>query len=602
MIFHTFRNWGKLVSAFDNSMSTLELIKCLRKMLDEVHENEVELNEKLNNLITFIEKDGLEKYVVEELIRMEESGELAGIINEQIFAELNSKIDGTLTDVNNQIEDLKSEIDDRVNDGLEKLDDELDSHGLSIIKNKDLVTDGDWSLAIQKTIDEASLTSNTVIIPSGTYTIKQSIILKGGVHLKGVGFSSVLRLADNANIDYMIKTEYRMDSYTYNVMISDLTLDGNRSKNQSRAVGGILIVNGWQSDTSRVKILDVSGDGYTILGRGNSSSFGASTNFLRDSIIVYNDGRGVRVDAEQTPSGGYSLQGDFHCINNDIGSNGLSGVELRRGDANAIRNTVCWMNGQKLQGNLNMVGVAIYPESNINEITDNNLEGNKGAGAFIQSNFNSIIGNRIFANSQEQDYLHYGVNIFEGKGNIIATNKILSGVGVAGQSKGIYNNGTFTEIYNNNIRWNNYGEVNYNYQPVFNTPLAEASVNDNQSYIFTKARAELDSNFVSNALGSEVLFNNRVDSFNELDGTKFYPKFGGFYNASGVIFTNVASATQTTIRVLGVTVFNGLLPAGDFTINFNVNTKMNFGEVRTMVETVGSFNVLSPTNINIKRG
>src|SRR5690606_29916880 len=105
----------------------------------------------------------------------------------------------------------------------EKVQNEFNSRGYNILWNSNLALEDDWSPAIQASIDYvASNGGGTVFIPEGTFYIKSKIILKENVTLAGMSYNSIIKLADNTEIDYMLETQLIEDRYVYNINIHDL--------------------------------------------------------------------------------------------------------------------------------------------------------------------------------------------------------------------------------------------------------------------------------------------------------------------------------------------------------------------------------------------
>lgn len=413
-------------------------------------------------------------------------------------------------------------------DNFNKIDDEFHSRGYNILWNALLVKDGDWTPAIQTAIDHvASLGGGTVFIPEGIWQIKSKIVLKENVTLAGKSFKSVLRLADNTEIDWMIETELILDRYVYNIEIRDLCLDGNRLNGAKS--GGIIAYNTWQGRFERLKIVDIGGTAFMSYGKGH----GASTNWLRDSIITYNDGYGVVVDAERDENDNLiALNGDFHIYNCDIGVNGYTGIVFYP-SACTIRDSVVWMNGQKLV-DFEAGGIKTMKTATHVEITNCNVEGNKQNGIDIFGSHNMISGCRVFANSQQSDWDYYGIAIHDtAKGTDISGTKVLSGVGIKGQQRSIYNAGKFTNIRNNDLVFMDNGNFKLDIDPVEYTSEAFTTMNYDYNHILTDLEYTLNSSIKTNAGTVQTLkFNKRVvDSFVEYNAEtgKFKPMFTGYY-------------------------------------------------------------------------
>jgi len=78
---------------------------------------------------------------------------------------------------------------------------------------------------IQEAIDSLLAEGGEVYLPEGTYIITAPITLPSNITLCGAGKSTILRCADNTDINIL----YAIDKT--NITIKDLTLDGNKANN-----------------------------------------------------------------------------------------------------------------------------------------------------------------------------------------------------------------------------------------------------------------------------------------------------------------------------------------------------------------------------------
>ena len=443
----------------------------------------------------------------------------------------------------------------------EKVQNEFNSRGYNVLWNASLALDGDWAPAIQASIDYvAAKGGGTVFIPEATFYIKSKIILKENVTLAGMSYKSIIKLADNTEIDYMLETQLIEDRYVYNINIHDLCFDGNRLNGAKS--NGIMVYNTWQGNFEHLKLIDIGGTAFTLYGKGH----GASTNWLKNSIITYNEGYGVLVDADKDENGNLlALNGDFHIDGCDIGMNGYSGVVFYP-SACSIKNSVVWMNGQK-QINNNACGIQTKSTADLIEIKNCQIEGNKQNGIEIYGSHNNIVGNRIFANSQQEDWGYYGVAVnYTAKGTNIKDNKILSGVDVAGLQRSIYNGGTYTDIKDNDLIFMHHGDVKLDIDPVEYTDIAFTTMNYDYNHITTDIEYGLSQAFTTTGGTIEVLkFDARLrDSFleyNTVDGT-FKPRFTGYYVFTFNVFLVPTTETDVQIFVDGKTLFKEYIDKG----------------------------------------
>lgn len=523
--------WEQYWTRYPQGYTIMEALINWVSQVNEMSDNINDWNAYLDEFVTTWDKD-LQAQVANLISEWREDGTLDHIINHNIFNELN-----------------------------ERMQNEFDSRGYNILRKASLALDDDWTPAIQASIDYvASVGGGTVFIPEGTYYIKSKIILKENVTLAGMAYNSIIKLADNTEIDYMLETQLIEDRYVHNINIRDLCFDGNRLKGGKS--NGIMVYNTWQGNFERLKLIDIGGTAFTLYGKAH----GASTNWLKNSIITYNDGYGVLVDAEKDGDGNLiALNGDFHIDGCDIGMNGLAGVVFVP-SACTIKNSVVWMNGQK-QVNNNACGILTKKTADLAEIKNCQIEGNKQNGIEIYGRHNNIVGNRIFANSQQQDMTYHGIVVKPGaRGTNIKDNKILSGIGIAGQQRSIYNAGTYTDIKDNDLAFMFLGDYALEIDPVEYTDTAFPSMNFDYSHIMTDIEYQLGQPFTTTPGTMEVLkFNARVkDSFleyNTING-KFKPWFTGYYVFTFNLFLIPTTETDVQVIVDGKTLFKEYIDNG----------------------------------------
>jgi Right handed beta helix region len=98
-----------------------------------------------------------------------------------------------------------------------------------------LISPDATGLEIQNALDSLPGSGGTVILPAGNFEISQPIVLRRDHQtLRGAGVETVLRLADDANCPVIILGEpvNNPKQIVENVCVSDLFIDGNRSKQQ----------------------------------------------------------------------------------------------------------------------------------------------------------------------------------------------------------------------------------------------------------------------------------------------------------------------------------------------------------------------------------
>lgn len=208
--------WAPILSAYKESMTVLEMVQCLKRMADELHCNEVELNEKMNRLIEWIEKDGMEQYVIEEIRRMYKSGELATIINEEIFGALNAKIDKQYTELFAKVDKVKAT--------LERMQLVVTDYG---VKGDGLTND---TKAIQDLLNLAGPGKQLdLFFPAGTYNLYDMLRLKRNTTIKASPNAVFKRKGDYGSM--IINGQPGENYYAYegngNIRIEGGIWDGN---------------------------------------------------------------------------------------------------------------------------------------------------------------------------------------------------------------------------------------------------------------------------------------------------------------------------------------------------------------------------------------
>lgn len=94
---------------------------------------------------------------------------------------------------------------------------------------------------IQNAINDLPPEGGQVFIQAGTYTCKAPIIIdRDNIELHGEGPATLLRLADGANVPMLIlgQTIPVPTATRHNIVVADLTIDGNRQKQTFECSGG----------------------------------------------------------------------------------------------------------------------------------------------------------------------------------------------------------------------------------------------------------------------------------------------------------------------------------------------------------------------------
>lgn len=548
-----------LPTAFDEGMTLLEKVNKIIVSLNQMGKLSNDVFDQWNQVMEWVTSDGLDSSVNDKINAMVTDGTLATVINETLFNDLSDRLTTDEANWNSigtnfgNITDLKQPNGTTI---TSKIQDEFADRGTSITWYKDLVTDpDDWSPAFQQAINDVNAVGGgTVWIPAGTFKIKNKITMKRWVRLQGVNNAvSVVQCADGTTLDYMFDNEIIYQNYSSGIQYKDFAISGNRSKSST---GGIIAYNTWQGEFRNLRMYDIHGDALVIYGKSTDPTYGASTNWIKDCWINYNDGYGIRVDVDKDSNGNATaLNGDVHITGCDIGMNGNAGIYIGFASANTIRDTVTWMNGQN-KNEANMFGILLDHGADLTEITGCNIEGTQGHGIYIKSSYTTVEGCRIFNNSEKQGYSYYGIYIYDGTGANILGNKW------NGQQQGIYNNGTYTNIRNNDFRWNNGAfSPDLDYDFVVSSTVAAVSLNCDYAHVLTNLSYQAGANNITLGFGSNnlVFTSSLGDSWSEYSATDGYfrPKMSGYYVFNATLYVQTPVLDNMTLSVNGINYFEG---------------------------------------------
>ena len=103
------------------------------------------------------------------------------------------------------------------------------------IRGKETRNASDYS-SIQDAIYSLPPNGGTVLIPAGTYIISTPIIVPSKVTLVGEGFSTILKLASEANTDVIVNM-HPYDWVDEDITIANLQIDGNKEEQTGPASG-----------------------------------------------------------------------------------------------------------------------------------------------------------------------------------------------------------------------------------------------------------------------------------------------------------------------------------------------------------------------------
>ncbi|KAM3113967.1 right-handed parallel beta-helix repeat-containing protein [Phormidesmis sp. 146-33] len=238
----------------------------------------------------------------------------------------------------------------------------------------------------------------TIVLMEGTYNISDNVeVLYDNVVLTGVGWKSVLRLVDNAQLEdagllrsaYHTEAENQVKTFFSNQHFRHLSLDGNKD-------GGTSYQNsyanfGTYADSSFV---DIRAHDFPHYGFDPHENSAAGVPTVRLSMVGnladHNGVDGLTIDN--------CLDSTF--THNILDANGRHGINIvTAAKNNSVRDNVVTNNG----GN----GITIQPgtetsrTSDANSIVNNVIRGNKLSGILVQLAANTKVeGNTIVGNAQ----------------------------------------------------------------------------------------------------------------------------------------------------------------------------------------------------------
>jgi len=303
----------------------------------------------------------------------------------------------------------------------------------------DIISSGTAGTDDASVINDAisSLTDDgIVLLLEKTFTLSSSIIPKSNIWLRGVGFATVLKIADGANCHAIMLTDVS------NVILSGFLIDGNKA-NQTVDVHGIRIYADTQDNENiilgKIMVKDVKGHGIVLTGSGSHYNL----NCIAGKIIALdNDDYGI--------SYYYVKQG--HMFNIFAKGNTEGGVQAKYGEEININNIRSYNNGQGLA-----IGATDNPITGVN-ISNCHLNSNSSNGLVIFSQTTDCQVSNVTAKNNEK----YGIrNEADGVKMINCT---CNNNGSSGSYDGIIlldasNNKVINCTCNNNTR---YGTYSYN--------------------------------------------------------------------------------------------------------------------------------------------
>ena len=317
----------------------------------------------------------------------------------------------------------------------------------------------------------AAAGKGTVLLLPGLYNISSNIFVKSNITLKGSGWNTRLRLADNVpfTLAGIIRAQgnssQSSDIDVINVKIQDFQLDGNRD-NQS-----------------------IKSDKYGVYGAFTDSTF--------ENLYVRNTPSYGFDPHENSRTGAATRR--LTMRNNIVENAGLDGITLDKTLDSTIENNLAISNvrhgfnlvteseNTQLNGNLSYGnggnGITVQTGSRKLRLLNNEISSNLGNGIYVpEEGMNTIQSNALLSNGK------YGIAIRRSSGNIITDNLVADSSQQQNDRYGeieLYDDGltysTFNRVQNNTIRSSQLNRSRYS--------IREKSVGD-------------DNNIVTNNLGT----------------------------------------------------------------------------------------------------
>jgi parallel beta-helix repeat protein len=265
----------------------------------------------------------------------------------------------------------------------------------------------------------------TVVLLPGVFNISDNILLRSNVTLKGSGWRTKIRLADQATLSNagMIRTQgpttKSSDVEIYNARVADVQVDGNKERQASKK--NKYGIYGIYANSSLENIYVRNTSSYGFDPHENSLNGTPTSNLIIRNNIV--DGAGLD---------GFTLDKVVDSIVEDNLSvnNARHGFNVVTESSNTIiRNNVAIKNGsngitvQSSSGNLSILnnyiglnqnnGIYVVGEGG-NRIEGNLIERNGRYGiALLSSSGNQILKNSVFNNSQSKNAGYTEIELFD---------------------------------------------------------------------------------------------------------------------------------------------------------------------------------------------
>jgi hypothetical protein len=248
----------------------------------------------------------------------------------------------------------------------------------------DLVTDNDWTLAINKCIEDASSSKGTIILEQGkTYNIGKDspIVLKNNIKIDGNDcilncLESYTDVLGNDASTIMLST-----SQCNNITIKDFTINGNVSKRKDNSILSGINIGGSNNIIKNIKILDCGvnrtyhsseGSGVGIGLSSDEDAFNSCFNTIENCTIDDSLGQlsfGIRVTSDWT------MHSNINDYKNRVSYNNIENNTIYGTTWNAIEIAGCTTTNNVINNN-----------KTINNLGNTCIEADKGASYNIYSN------------------------------------------------------------------------------------------------------------------------------------------------------------------------------------------------------------------------
>ena len=355
----------------------------------------------------------------------------------------------------------------------------------------------------------------TVLLLPGVFNISNNILLRSNVELKGSGWTTKLRLVDQASLDNagIIRTQgetaSRSDIAIYNAVIADLQIDGNRS-NQSNIKNKYGIYGNYtDSLIENIYLKDISY--YGIDPHEDPITGRATTNLTIRNNLIENGGLdGITTDkvVNSLIEGNITINNDRHGIN-----------IITNAENNRYINNVSLGNGSN--------GITIQNGSRYIEITGNEVGENAEYGIYIDGEGeNQIEGNSVVLNGKG------GILLKQSSGNLITDNLV-------------FNNSQLSNDKYNEIELSN-DELSYSTHNTISDNIVRSSLAKRARYGIREKSSADDYNLVS-----ENIVTGPVRADYSLKGSNTSFSGSSINTVWGTIANDQLTGTQSNDRLIG---------------------------------------------------